>query len=97
MQTRVFSVYDTAAKVYSHPFYVPRNEMAVRAFTDAVNSANHEFAKHPADYTLFLLGEFDDADGSYKPNQPGPQAIITGLAALKRPETPAQTDIEDQS
>lgn len=82
MKTRVFSVYDSAAKCYSHPFYVPREEQAIRAFTDATNSPSHEFSKHPADYTLFLLGEFDDADGSYTPHQPAAKAIATGLSVL---------------
>jgi len=86
MQTRVFSVYDSAAKCYSHPFYIPREEQAVRAFSDAVNSPNHEFGKYPADYTLFHLGDFDDADGTYTPLQPAAKAVCTGLSVLKTQE-----------
>lgn len=96
MKTRVFSVYDSAAKCYSHPFYVPREEQALRAFTDATNSPNHEFGKHPADYTLFLLGEFDDADGTYTPHHPAAKALATGLSVLIRPAgDPAQLPLTD--
>jgi len=91
MLTKVFAVYDSAAKCYSHPFYVPREEQAIRAFTDAVNSGTHEFAKHPADYTLYALGEFDDSTGAYTPHDPGPWALRSGLGVLNRPAIdPAQ-------
>lgn len=84
MITKVFSVYDSAAKSFSHPFYVPREEQARRAFSDAVNSGTHEFSKHPGDYTLYLLGEWNDSTAVYLPLTPGPQALLTGLAALNR-------------
>jgi len=34
--------------------------MAIRQFGDMVNDENSQISKHPADYTLFELGEWND-------------------------------------
>lgn len=36
---------------------------ATRAVTNLVNSADHPFAKHSEDYTLFEIGAWDDSAG----------------------------------
>jgi hypothetical protein len=56
----VFSIYDSKAAAYLPPFILPRIEMGQRVFSDAINSKDHQFGKHPEDYTLFHLGTFDD-------------------------------------
>lgn len=64
MKHLLFTVYDEKAEVYLPPFFVPTIGIATRAFTDSINSGEHHFGKHPADYTLFQIGEFDDHDAS---------------------------------
>jgi len=66
MQHLLFTVYDEKAEVFTAPFFVPTLGLATRAFADCVNSEDHHFGKHPQDYTLFGLGEFDDSDASFK-------------------------------
>ena len=34
--------------------------MAVRTFADMANDSNHNIGKHPEDYTLYHIGEWDD-------------------------------------
>lgn len=34
--------------------------MAIRQFSDYVNDKNHPWGKHPEDYTLMSIGEYDD-------------------------------------
>lgn len=63
MKLEVFSVYDSKAQAYLPPFFLPKPAMAIRIFTECVNSPEHQFGKHPADYTLFHVGSFDDTDG----------------------------------
>lgn len=87
MIQKVFAVYDSAAKAYLNPFQLPREEMAIRAFRDVINSPSHELASHPEDYCLFLLGEFDNRTGQYINHQPGPQSLATALS-LKNPVKP---------
>jgi hypothetical protein len=55
----LFTVYDSKAETFMPPFFVPSKGLAIRAFEDCVNSKEHHFGQHPADYTLFALGEFD--------------------------------------
>ena len=60
MEHNIFTVFDQKAKAYLPPFFLPRPEMALRVFTDCVNDPTHQFGKHPADYTLLQLGDYDD-------------------------------------
>lgn len=60
MIQNVFAIYDQKANAYLTPFFLPTAAMAVRVFSDCVNSDDHQFGKHPNDYTLWHLGTFDD-------------------------------------
>jgi len=61
MKHKMFSVFDVKAMCYLPPFCLPETGMALRVFGDCVNSSDHQFGKHPGDYTLFELGSFDDS------------------------------------
>lgn len=61
----VFSVHDQKADAFLPPFILPRVAQAQRVFADCVNSSDHQFGAHPADYTLFRLGQFDDSSGQF--------------------------------
>lgn len=63
--SKLFTVYDQKAEVFLPPFFVPTNGIATRAFRDCVNSEDHQFGKHPSDYTLFYLGDFDDSTAEF--------------------------------
>ena len=56
MKHNIFSVYDEKAQAFLPPFFLPEVGMATRIFGDCVNSDEHQFGKHPTDYTLFHLG-----------------------------------------
>jgi len=59
----IYTVYDSKAETFMPPFFVQAIGMATRTFTDCVNSKEHHFGAHPADYTLFQLGHFDQSTG----------------------------------
>lgn len=63
MKTKVFSIYDTKAKVYNLPFYSQQVASAIRMFGDVANDRNTSINKHPADYVLYEIGTFDDQEG----------------------------------
>lgn len=48
-----------------HPFFMPSKGLAIRAFSDTAQDSKSSIAAHPADYTLFELGEFNDSDCSF--------------------------------
>ncbi len=63
MLHNVFAVYDSKSEAYLQPFFMPTKGSALRAISDCVNDAQHQFAQHPEDYTLFHLGTFEDNSG----------------------------------
>jgi len=67
MKHGTYAVYDSKAKCYLPPFTIHRAEMAQRIFSDCINSTDHQWGKHPADYTLFEVGIYDDETGLIKP------------------------------
>lgn len=67
LKTKCFVIYDDKAKAYLPPFFLPEIGMAIRAFGDCVNDPKHNFGAHPADYTLFCTGTFDDRSGLLEP------------------------------
>ena len=66
MKVRLYSIYDQCAKAYNQPLFMLSDEVAQRSFTDAVNDPETNFFKHPSDYTMFYLGEFDDSSGTFE-------------------------------
>lgn len=64
----VVAVFDSALDAYSRPFFVPTTQAAVRSFTDEVNrsSAENPLFAHPEDFTLHLIGEWEDSTGLFK-------------------------------
>ena len=58
MKYHMFSVYDEKARAYLPPFILPEIGMATRTFGDCINSEQHQFGKHPSDYTLFKIADF---------------------------------------
>jgi hypothetical protein len=64
MKKVYYAVYDRKAELFSAPFLEIKDGTAIRAIQDlVVNSPDHAFAKHPLDFSLHKLGEFDDVSG----------------------------------
>lgn len=60
----LFTVYDSKAEYYKAPFCVRTKGEALRAWETACNDENTEMCKHPADFTLFQIGEYNELDGT---------------------------------
>lgn len=65
MITHVMAAYDKKAKAYALPFFSPQVAVAVRQFGEAANTPDHQVCKHPEDFSLFLLGTFNDENGHF--------------------------------
>lgn len=79
---KVFSVYDKKSAAYAPPFFYHHKGQALRAFEDAVNDANSPLHKHPEDFSLFLLGEWNEVSGVLLPLT-NPEHIEEALSVLK--------------
>lgn len=67
MILRMFAIRDVKALAFMVPFFMPQEGMAIRAFQDMVNDKEHMCSRHPEDFALVLLGEFDDNNGAVVP------------------------------
>jgi hypothetical protein len=65
MKTKIYSVYDHKAGAFLQPFYMPNDGLAIRALQDCAYDQDHQFFRHPEDFTLFEVGEFDNQDCSF--------------------------------
>lgn len=65
MILQVISLYDVKACAYLPPQCVQSIGGAIRGFSDEINraAADNVMYQHPADFLLYLLGEFDDETG----------------------------------
>ena len=84
---KMFVIYDSKANAYMQPWFLTQEAMAQRAFADCVNDADHNFGRHPEDYTLFAIGDFDDQ--SAKVQWTPPISFGNGIQYKK---TKTQTD-----
>lgn len=79
MKTKIFAIRDNKAEAFMQPLYFDTIGMAERAFSDAINAPNSDFGMHPEDYSLHLLGEFDQSNGTLEPHPHGAQPIALAL------------------
>lgn len=89
MMTKVFSIYDSKGQIFGNPFNMPTTGMAVRAFNDLVNDKNTTVNRHPSDFVLYQIAEFDDQTGEYK--NVNPHSML-GTASDYKKEEPKPID-----
>lgn len=66
MITQVMAAFDKKARTYLTPFFVAHTDVGVRALANSVNSnADAAVCKNPEDFSLWLLGTFDDDTGHF--------------------------------
>lgn len=85
---RVYAVYDMKMKLFLAPFVTRNSAVATRMFADSVNGENNVVAKHPEDFALYQIGEFDEESGLLVSTQP----VNLGLASQFVNETKGNGD-----
>lgn len=72
MKYKIVSVYDSVAMGYGRPAFVGSLGSAIRSFQDECRreSVDNEMFKHPSDFRLCSLGEYDDETGEFYTNLP---------------------------
>ena len=83
MKLLVCSVFDKKVNAFMPPFFVRSQGEAIRSFTDACQDGAHVFCKHPEDYLLFQVGEFNDENGALLQPVTGVVALIEALQCVK--------------
>jgi len=83
---KICSIRDRAADSFSIPMFFAQTGAAIRAFGDEVKrpAENNNLNKHPEDFDLYLIGEFDDQTGEFSPMRPQQIAIGKDYAAYDK-------------
>lgn len=82
MKIQIIAVKDTAAQAFMTPSFVHATGVAIREFGDIVNSTDHPISKHPTDYEMYSLGEFDDTTGTFN-LPPNPVLLARGVDLVR--------------
>lgn len=83
MTFKIYAVFDTAVGAYMQPFFLRSKGEAIRGWLDAVNDDKTQFNKHPKDFTLFEIGEYDEETGNVQ-GYPAKIACGTALELLSK-------------
>jgi hypothetical protein len=59
----ICAIYDSATEAYMRPWTAQSEGQAMRIFSDEVFRPDSEIGKHKEDYSLFLIGTFNDGSG----------------------------------
>ena len=71
--SKIYAIKDQAIEAFSQPFFVQAQGQAVRMFMDESKNEQSQINRHPADFELWYVGEFDEQTGT-----------ITGAANIER-------------
>lgn len=61
--SKIYAIKDQAIEAFSQPFFVQAQGQAVRMFMDETKNEQSQLNKHPQDFELWYLGEFNEQDG----------------------------------
>ena len=81
----VYSIYDSAAGVFTAPTIDISDASAVRSFQQAVANSGSIMNFKPDDFSLFQVGSFDVETGKLEPLNP-PSRLIVGSEGDYRKE-----------
>jgi len=81
---KVYAVLDSKGGFFGLPWVERGHSLAIRGFSDAVKDSsnpNNLWNKHPEDYTLYCIGEYDQVLGKLSPLDK-PSAVVTASACV---------------
>lgn len=85
MMLHAYTLYDCKALTYSPPFFTTAHGAAVRMVMDLAADPNTSVGRHPADYTLYCVGRWNDGTGELQP-LPTREHVSDVLALVPRAE-----------
>lgn len=83
MRVKLCAIRDSAVDDYGNIYCFKTTGEAVRAFSDLVQAGdNNNISKHPNDYELFVIGEFDTETAEVIVDS-APRSLIRGADLVK--------------
>lgn len=81
----MFAPFDSKLKVWMNPMFFMHSGQAERTWQEIANDPQSLVCKHPEDFTLFQVGEFNDETGEISSIHP-PVQLMAAVAAKKKPD-----------
>jgi hypothetical protein len=81
MISKAYSFFDTKTGIYSAPFFMLHEGAAIRTATELANDLGTTIGRHPGDFQLRLVGEFDDNIGAI--GSVGPATVLECSSLVK--------------
>ncbi|QXP08053.1 MAG: nonstructural protein [Arizlama microvirus] len=80
---KIYALLDTKSGTYGVPFFQRNDTTAARAISLEVNrnDESNMLNKYPEDFTLYILGEYDEETGLITAQTP---AIVTNASKLRK-------------
>lgn len=82
MKSVLIAVRDQKSNSYTQPVTAPSRGVALRSWADQINdpaNAKSDQSRHPEDFSLWYLGEYDDNTGEISPAKPEQMAVASDL------------------
>jgi len=90
----VYAVYDSKVQYFHQPMFMRNKGEALRSWELVANEKDHAISRHPEDFNLFELGEYDDQTGQITMHK---APISIGLAAQFKRQDVAPTPLFNQA
>lgn len=80
----IVAIADLKANYFMSPVTVRHTSEALRSVSDEANQAGSSLGKHPADFALYHIADFDEDTGLVTPKNPPIQlALVSALVDNK--------------
>ena len=63
MKIKAYAVYDNKAEAFMQPFFSGNAGLAIRTFADNAKNPESIWNRHPNDFCLYEIGEYDENSG----------------------------------
>lgn len=83
MMTKAYCILDLKTSQYARPFFFATDGEAIRAMSDSISAGDSLLAKHPADFVLYRVGQFDSDTGDFDACSPVPIGPLSEYVTAK--------------
>lgn len=81
MIIRLYSMYDSKALTWSPPFLAESDAVACRMVSDIVTDTDTIVGRHPMDFRLYCVGQWDNAKASLRGIEPA-EHVVDAIALV---------------
>lgn len=81
----MFAIYDSKSQIFGFPFGARTPGEAQRQFDSLVNDPQTKISQYPEDFSLWLIGDYDDVTGHVHFDAAAQRELVKALT-IKKPK-----------